>query len=136
MSLPRIDPAKVVPGDRVTVTVGGRHYDTVISDAGTQRFVEDPENALVRRLRENPGKTGNPAGDIADLNEMGRRYHAGEFDQRTYAEFNMATGYSLGGFRELSSFQDMDIDNPLEEADDYDPTDLVEVPATISRAAA
>lgn len=138
MNLPRIDRDSVKPGDRITVLVGGIPYETEINEHGTQRFIIDPDNALVRRLRNrSDGQPTRAEGDIADLNEMAIRYHQGEFTKREYAEMNIALGYSLGGFEELSSFEDMDIDNPLDEAGlEYDADDTVTMHLIMSRAAA
>lgn len=138
MPLPRIDRGDVRPGDRITVLVGGQPYETVIDERGTQRFVENPSNALVCRLRNRTdGRPARPGADVADLNEMSMRYRRGEFTQREYAEMNMALGYSVDGFYELSSFEDMDIDNPLDdEGPVYDPADVVTCDLTMTRAAA
>jgi len=137
MSEPDIGTPSVNPGDIVTVMVGGRPYDTVMDDRGTQRFVADPDNALLARLRNrSDGRPASPGADIADLNEMSLRYQRGAFSQREYAEMNMALGYSLEGFHDLSSFADMDIVNPLEgPAPTYDPTDVATCPLSLSRGA-
>ncbi len=140
MTLPRIDYESLKPGDRLTVMVGGQPYETIITEGGVQRFIEDPNNALYRRLRTRGGAGGeivNPSGDILDLNEMAVRYHKGEFSQREYAELNMALGYSVGGFCELSNFQNMDIDNPIwEEPKHPDPFLLLTFNFHLTSAAA
>lgn len=134
--LPRIDHTTVKPGDVIPVRVGGVEYRTMISEHGTQRFIENPDDPWVKRLRNNPGGAYNPQGDIEDLNAMALLYHRGGLTQREYAEMNMAIGYSVSGFCELGSFDDMDVDNPLWSApDDLDPADLVqlgEVPRTVA----
>jgi hypothetical protein len=89
------------PGDVIIVKVGGNSYETVIDKAGVQRF---RKNAVLDHLF-NSGRL--------DLNQLAIDYRRGAFDQRTYAEFNMALGYSVCGFAELSSFEDMEIENPL-----------------------
>ena len=83
--------------------VGGVTYPTVITDDGVQRFVEDP---LLARCFE--------CGAL-DLNKLGIAYQLGTsgLTQREYAELNMKLGYSVGGFCDLSSFQDLEIENPL-----------------------
>lgn len=126
--LPRIDPESVKPGDFITVRVGGIDYQTTISAQGTQRFVEDPDNPWLKRLRHNTVGGYNPQGDIEDLNAMAALYQRGGLTQREYAEMNIAIGYSVGGFCELNSFDDMDIDNPLWSApDEPDPSDVVQL---------
>lgn len=85
------------------VRVGGVVYSTIIDEHGTQRFIENP---FVRYLLANSRK---------DLNAIGIAYQRGLFGtgpeaQRAYAEFNMALGYSVCGFEELSSFQDMKVE--------------------------
>lgn len=100
-------------GDIIKVTVGGVEYDTVIDENNVQRFVENPEHFLVKQipmiwdayLKRN----------IENMNEMRVRYARGDFSQRDYAEMNMAIGYSVGGFAELSSFEDLEIINPCWE---------------------
>lgn len=91
----------VKPGDVIVVRVGGVEYETVIDQNGTQRF---RANGLIRCLRD--------AG-YTNLNTLAMAYGEKRFTQREYAEFNMALGYSVSGFAELSSFQDMLIENPL-----------------------
>lgn len=124
-----------VEGQIIPVMVGDQPYETVIIN-GVQRFIEDKNNPLYRRLQRDTVGVVNPAGDIVDLNDMAIRYHRGEFSQREYAEFNMALGYSVGGFCDLSSFEDMDIDNPLWEAPtEYAPDHIIECSFTISPGA-
>jgi len=110
--LPKIEHKSTKPGDIIKVKVGGVEYDTVINDNHTQRFIENPDHFLLKRIRDYSGG-GNPEGDVKDLNEMAIRYHHGEFSKRDYAEMNMAIGYSVSGFSELSYFEDWDIDNPI-----------------------
>jgi hypothetical protein len=112
MTLAKIDHTTLKPGDKVDVMVGGVLYPTVLDEDGVQRFVENPDHFLVKRLREY-SKGGNPKGDVADLNEMAERYDRQQFSKRDYAEMNMAIGYSVCGFADLSGFQDWEIDNPI-----------------------
>lgn len=93
----------VKPGDEILMKVGGIEYTTVIDEYGIQRF---KINSLIRHLYDE---------GIFDLNQLCIDYLNGKFNQRDYAEFNMQTGYSVCGFAELSSFQDMEIENPLWE---------------------
>jgi hypothetical protein len=101
------------PGDIIKITVGGIEYDTVIDQHNVQRFIENPDHFLVKQipmiwdtyLKRN----------IENMNEMRRRYIQGEFSQRDYAEMNMAVGYSVCGFADLSPFEDMEIINPVWE---------------------
>lgn len=134
--LPRIDPGSVRPGDFITVRVGGVEYQTTISAHGTQRFVEDPDNPLLKRLRRSTTGGYNPQGDVEDLNAMALLYQRGGISQREYAEMNIANGYSVSGFCDLGSFDDMDIDNPLWDApEEPDPNDVVplgEIPRTVA----
>lgn len=98
-------------GDTFKVSVGGIEYDTIIDDHGTQRFVETPDHFLVKKLEKYGDGT-------YDLNDMARKYHEGEwFNQRDYAEMNIGIGYSVCGFMDLSSFNDMRVINPLWEDD-------------------
>lgn len=90
------------------VRVGGVVYPTIIDEQGTQRFIENPVIRYI--LDEQVTVGGKPL-----LNAIGIAYHRGLFGrgpeaQRAYAEFNMALGYSVCGFEELSSFQDMEVE--------------------------
>lgn len=128
----------VKPGDKIAVVIEGVEYETYIDDRGTQRFPEveglraplwsdvgrfrgqdgpryaKPVNDEVKELaKTNTAVAWLVANNPTDLNEMAMAYHEGKFTQRHYAEFNMMIGYSVGGWAELSSFFDMEIDNPL-----------------------
>lgn len=86
----------------IMVKVGGVEYETIYDEHGTQRFREDRFLGLLI----NNG--------LLDLNKVEVAYHEGKMgDQRCYAEFKMALGYSVSGFSELSAFEDMEIDNPV-----------------------
>lgn len=115
MALSRIDPNSVKPGDIIPVKVDGILHNTVIDEHGIQRFVEDLTNPWYQRLRDYIGTVVNPNGDIRDLNELAVYHAHGKISTEEYAKFNMDIGYSVGGFCDLSSFQAMDIDNPLWE---------------------
>lgn len=95
--------AKPKPGGVITVKVGGVEYETVISSSGVQRF---RKNEVIDFLF-NSGKL--------DLNQLVYDYHAKRFSQRDYAELYMMLGYSVCGFCDVSSFGDMEIENPLWE---------------------
>lgn len=92
------------------VRVGGKLYPTVTDEQGTTRFIENP---IVRFLVDH---------GVLDLQVVAVAYQTNRLGppsadlQRAYAEFNMMLGYSLGGFMELSSFMDMDVEqvSPLE----------------------
>lgn len=101
-------------GDIIKVKVGGVEYETYIDPNGVQRF---RANSLLNFLFENR-KNKNQNSKI-DLNEIAILFHTKQpFSQRDYAEFNMMLGYSVCGFAELSSFEDMEIENPLWEEDE------------------
>jgi hypothetical protein len=86
--------------DVIMVKVGGVPYETVMI-AGVQRF---KVNEVVRHLCDTKQ---------IDLNKLAIEYDDKKFSQRAYAEFNMALGYSVCGFADLSAFKDMEIENPL-----------------------
>lgn len=92
-------------GDLAGVTVGGVAYPTVIDEYGTQRFIADP----ILRALFNSG--------VLNLSVLAVEYQNGRsgLTQRQYAELNMKLGYSICGFADLSSFHDMEINNPLWE---------------------
>lgn len=87
--------------EHIQVKVGGVAYPTEIDSGGTQRFLC---NRVVRLLQES-----HPS---IDLNVLGIMYRNGAFTQREYLEFNMMLGYSVCGIEELSSFHDLEIENP------------------------
>ena len=87
----------------IQVQVGKKKYPTFLDGKSVQRFIK---NSVIEHLfNENK----------LDLNQLAREYHNGKFSQVDYAEFNMMIGYSVAGFADLSSFQDMQIRNPLWE---------------------
>lgn len=99
------------PGDVITVKVEGVEYETYIDKNGTQRFRENPDHPILLLV---PIIDAGGGYMQRDLNLLARMYHVDKaFSQRDYAEANMALGYSLHGFGELSSFFDMRIENPL-----------------------
>lgn len=99
------------PGDIITVIVDSRLYETYIDESGVQRFREDSTHPLWDRWCGD--ETTRLGRGTEDLNDLIMAYHRGEFDQRTYMEFNMSLGYSVCGFLELSSFDDLVLLNPL-----------------------
>jgi hypothetical protein len=86
------------------VHVGGRPYRAVEDDRGRLRFAKDPDHFLVKRMTPIFGGNGT-----ADPNTMAVEYHQGRFSLRDYAEMNIAMGYSVGGFEELSTFFELEI---------------------------
>lgn len=87
-----------------TVYVGGRPYPAREDDKGRLRFVRNPDHHLVRRMTPIFNGTGTE-----DPNTMGLAYARGEFSLRDYAEMNMGMGYSIDGFEDLSSFEDIEV---------------------------
>ncbi len=99
------------PGDIITITVDGRPYETYIDDSGVQRFRKDSTNILWDRWEGD--EYDREGRGTEDLNALCIAYHDKEFDQRIYMEFNMSLGYSVCGFCDLSSFNDLRLVNPL-----------------------
>lgn len=91
-------------GMEKTVHVGGLPYPAQEDDKGRLRFVKNPEHHLVRRMLAIFGGNGDE-----DPNTMGMAYARGDFSLRDYAEMNIGMGYSVDGFEELSSFEDIEI---------------------------
>lgn len=87
----------------MNVRVGGVDYPTIVDEGGVQRFVADPLLAACFEC------------GALDLNKLENAYQLGTsgLTQRQYAELNMKLGYSVCGFMDLSSFQDMEVENPL-----------------------
>jgi len=98
------DLPKREPGDHLVVRFGGKEYLTYITQDGVQRFIKNPDHFLLKTVTKQYG--GN------DLNDMAVRYQRNEFSQIDYAEMNMANGYSVSGFCDLSSFHDIQIESP------------------------
>ncbi len=88
-------------GKEIIVKVQGINYLTEIDSHGVQRF---KENSVIRFLVNK---------EIIDLNKLFIAFQEKKFTKRDYAEFNMMLGYSVGGFADLSSFEDWEIDNPI-----------------------
>ena len=88
-------------GDEIIVKIGGNEYKTIIASDGRQRFVE---NSLLRHLIDS---------GMVSLNQLAIDYQAGKFPKEEYLFFYMGIGYSVGGFAELSVFEDLEIENPL-----------------------
>lgn len=90
----------------IIVKVSGIEYPTVIDEHGIQRFIK---NRLFCHLVD--------SGQV-NLNKLHIDYLHDKFSKREYAEFTMMLGYSVSGFAGLSSFQDMEIKNPLWEKEE------------------
>lgn len=88
-------------GDEVKICIGGEEFDTTIDDHGVQRF---NRNSLFCYLVDS---------GIVDLNKLAEAYAQGKFTQRDYMLFNMGLGYSVTGFKGLSAFEDVEVENPL-----------------------
>ena len=121
------------------VTIDGRPYETVMDKHGVQRFRETPglddllwTDTGISRGKDGPrharpvspevrelAKTNSAVrwlvdNQPVDLNEMAWAFHANNaFSLLDYAEFNMHIGYSVSGWADLSTFQHMEIDNPM-----------------------
>jgi hypothetical protein len=101
------------PGDIITIKVEGVEYETYIDPNGTQRFHENPGHPILQLVPIITVPSPYGPYETRDLNALRLKYANKEFSQREYAEANMALGYSLSGFGELSCFFDMRIENPL-----------------------
>ena len=95
------------PGDKITILVNGKPYETYIDEHGVQRF---PMSTVIDHLF-NAGRL--------DLNQLSVDYQNGKFDKDDYMKLNMDLGYSVCGFADLSLFEDYEIMNPVwnEESD-------------------
>jgi hypothetical protein len=124
-------------GTEIDVIIGDKTYLPVIDENGTQRFpeVEGLRDLMWTETRgqKPPPKPVPPevaelaktntavawlvANNPSNLNEMAYAFFDSKFNRLDYAEFNMHIGYSVSGWCELSSFEDMPVDNPLWESD-------------------
>ena len=103
-------------GNIIMVNVGGKEYPTHIDENNVQRFFTNP--VIVYLFTHNArGEESNHMihDQMLNLNTLGVAYQKGCFDKREYAELNMALGYSVSGFADLSAFQDWEIENPIWE---------------------
>lgn len=109
---------KLVPGQHYTVKVGDWEYDTVIDDRCTQRFVGNGvlvmiSNAMIRdynnRNRSNALTTSIGYDDIVVA------YENGEVSLKDMVDFYTGTRYSVGAFATLSTFEHLEIFNPVWE---------------------
>jgi hypothetical protein len=94
---------KVNPGDKITIKIGDQEIETTVDEYGVQR------------LPRNPIYDGMIDKGLVDLNEMVRSYRAGRIKFEDYLEFYLNIGYSVSGFADLSSFQHLEIRNPIWE---------------------
>lgn len=88
-------------GDKITVKVNGEEFDTVIHTDGVQRFIE---NSVIDYLFRSK---------VLDMNRLHTEFRQDKFTKRDYMIINMMLGYSVGGFADLSVFQDWEIENPV-----------------------
>lgn len=102
----------------ITVKINGKEYQTYLDKHGTQRFVE---NRIVSRFIDSNVALYSKMGwkwmednNVYTLNDLSMEYHGkGEFSLDEMIEFHTMIGYSVGGFAELSYFEDVEIENPL-----------------------
>ena len=95
---------KPQPGDKILIKIGDREYITVIDEDGRQKF---PENRIVLWLQV-------MLQDKAGMNEIVGMYRLNMFTLDELMHFYMDIGYTVEGFRELSFFEDLKIENPLD----------------------
>lgn len=100
MKSKKLDPK---PGDIFLVKIGSHRIKTEIDKNGVQRL---PCNLFYDNLIKH---------GLLDLNAMARAYHTGKLSFDEYLEFYLNIGYSMSGFAELSSFEHLEIKNPLWE---------------------
>lgn len=91
------------PGDKFTVTIGSKQVETTIDPDGVQRF---PYNPIYGDLWDKR---------LIDLNAMAINYQSGRIKFEDYLDFYLNFGYSVCSFADLSSFQHLEIKNPLWE---------------------
>ena len=104
--------SKYIVGDRITVKVGDRTFDTIIDNEGVQRFIA---NGVVRLIVDKMEKDYGWSGEPFNLNTLAQLYYHDKFTQDDYLTFYTMMGYSVCGLAELSFFQDLEIENPVWE---------------------
>lgn len=82
------------------VKINGKPYETEMVN-GVQRF---KVNSCIKHLVDTKQ---------IDVNKLCIDYQNGKFSQQDYAEVMMGVGYSVSAFIYLSTFEDMEIENPL-----------------------
>jgi len=90
-------------GDKINITIGEKTIETWIDKYGTQRL---PNNPLFSALFEC---------EALDLNRLAIAYRRSQINFEHYLEYYLNIGYSVCGFAELSSFEHLEIKNPLWE---------------------
>lgn len=89
------------PGDTILIKVGARRVVTTIDDSGVQRL---PKNKFYCDLLD---------ANLIDLNNLAIAYQRGKISFDDYLEFYLNIGYSVCGFADLSSFEHLEISNPV-----------------------
>ena len=97
----KADYEKLEPGDIIEVSVGGKIYESEITENKVQRF---------RPIGDHYEK--HKRGEY-DLNQLCIDYHNGKMTQREYLELNIGIGYSVAGLCDFHQFHDMQIINPI-----------------------
>ena len=89
------------PGYKIMITIGGKPIETTIDQHGTQRL---PNNPVYSALFDS---------GALDLNRLAVAYHQDKISLEHYLDYYLNIGYSVCGFAELSSFEHLEIVNPL-----------------------
>jgi len=101
MSEPTNPCREIIPGDRFNVKVGGREYPAWIDPQGAMRFVQNDILSNLFDLKK------------LDLNLVGELFQHGKLGSlRSYGEFYMLLEYSVGGWCDLSSFENIRVVTP------------------------
>lgn len=111
---------KLVPGQHYTVKVGDWEYDTVIDDRLTQRFVGNGvlvmlSNAMIRDYNNRNRYRSNSYTTSVGYDEIVNAYENGEVSLKDMVDFYTGTRYSVGAFATLSTFEHLEIFNPVWE---------------------
>ena len=89
------------------VEIMGTIYPTINKD-GIERFMENPDNALLKKVF----LCNYDGFNDYDMNLLAMMYHKGEISLKDHAEALMSAGYSVSGFMDLSTYDEiLDVEN-------------------------
>lgn len=105
----------------IIVSVGKRKFRTALDDRGIQRFLpHDRGNPKLKKLMKKWDKyiKGNTSGrwnGDYDPNRMNIDYHNGRWTRDDLLFYETGSGWSVSGFTDISTYQNLPIHNPLWE---------------------
>lgn len=115
------------PEEIIIVTIGDREFKTALDENDTQRFLPhnegNPELAALmvgwnEWLNSSEATTGRVPNGLYTPNDMILDAARGRWTVDELLSYQTATGYSVAGLADLSTYEEMPISNPLWAGDD------------------